>query len=131
VLLVLAGRLVVSGATGIALSFGIEPFIIGATVVAFGTSAPEIATAVVAKLRGHDEVGLGTILGSNIFNCLFIVGIAATISPIRVQWREAVVALAFGFLALVAVYPRRDGSIDRARAPLLLLLYFLYVLTVI
>jgi cation:H+ antiporter len=64
--LIVAGNLSVTGAKGVAVSFGIDAFIIGATVVAAGTSAPKLATTVVAKLRGHDEVGLGTILGSNI-----------------------------------------------------------------
>jgi cation:H+ antiporter len=64
------------GATGIALSFEIEAFVIGATVVAVGTSVPELATTVTATLRRHDEVALGTILGSNIFNGLLIVAVA-------------------------------------------------------
>ncbi len=70
-LLIIAGRFIVSGATTIAKFFGIAPFIIGATIVALGTSVPELATTVIAQLRGHTEVGLGTILGSNIFNSLF------------------------------------------------------------
>ena len=74
-LLVAAGNLIVAAAKGIASSFGIDDFIIGATLVAVGTSMPELATTVVAKLRGHDEIGLGTILGSNIFNGIFIVPI--------------------------------------------------------
>lgn len=67
-LLIAAGTLIVTGAQGIAQAFGIEAFVIGATIVAVGTSVPELATAVIAKIRGHDEVGLGTVLGSNIFN---------------------------------------------------------------
>jgi cation:H+ antiporter len=69
-LLVGAGMLIVQGARGIAVSFGLSEFVVGATVVAVGTSVPELATALISKLRGHDEVGLGTILGSNIFNGL-------------------------------------------------------------
>jgi cation:H+ antiporter len=95
-----AGRFIVSGARGIAQHLGIGEFVIGATVVAVGTSVPELATAIVAKLRGHDEVGLGTILGSNIFNGLFVIALAATIHPIVVGWREVFVALVFGIVAL-------------------------------
>lgn len=91
-LLVAAGRLVVYGATGIAIAFGLNEFAVGATVVAVGTSVPEPATTIIAKLRGHDEVGVGTILGSNIFNGLLIVGVAAIIHPIAVGWREAAAA---------------------------------------
>lgn len=125
--LVAAGNLIVTGARGIAISFGIDEFIIGATIVAVGTSVPELATTVIAKLRGHDEVGLGTILGSNIFNGIFIVAIAAIIYPITVDWREVAVTLAFGLVALVFTYPTRKGFIGRWRGVLLLALYAVYL----
>jgi len=60
--------------------------IVGATIFAIGTSVPELATTIIAKLRGHDEIGLGTILGSNIFNGIFIVAVAAVIHPITAAW---------------------------------------------
>lgn len=129
-LLVAAGHFIVSGARGIALAFGISEFVIGATVVAIGTSAPELATAIVAKLRGHDEVGLGTILGSNIFNGLFVVPLAASIHPIMLNWREVLVAFVFGIVALVCSYPSRTGFIERRRGFLLLGLYAAYLATV-
>ena len=129
--LVAAGNLIVAGARGIAISFGIDEFIIGATIVAVGTSVPELATAVIAKLRGHDEVGLGTILGSNIFNGLFIVAVAAIIHPITVPWREVAIALVFGLVALVFAYPTRNGFIERRRGVLLLMLYAVYLATIL
>ena len=129
--LVAAGNLIVAGARGIAISFGIDEFIIGATIVAVGTSVPELATAVIAKLRGHDEVGLGTILGSNIFNGLLIVAVAAMIHPITVPWREVAIALVFGLVALVFAYPTRKGFIGRGRGVLLLMLYVVYLATIL
>lgn len=129
--LVAAGNLIVTGAKGIAVSFGIDEFIIGATIVAVGTSVPELATTIIAKLRGHDEVGLGTILGSNIFNGIFIVAVAAIIHPITVAWREVAVALAFGLVALVFTYPSRTGLIERRRGVLLLVLYAAYLATIL
>lgn len=131
VLLILAGRLIVAGARGIALSFGIEEFVVGATVVAAGTSVPELATVIVAKLRGHDDVSLGALLGSNIFNGLFIVAVAALIHPITVDWRDATTALVYGFAALMSAYPTRDGAIVRGRGLLLLAIYVLYVATIL
>lgn len=125
--LVAAGNLIVTGARGIAISFGIDEFIIGATVVAVGTSVPELATTVIAKLRGHDEVGLGTILGSNIFNGIFIVAIAAIIYPVTVDLHEVAITLVFGFVALVFTYPTRKGFIGRWRGVLLLALYAVYL----
>jgi cation:H+ antiporter len=86
--LITAGQLIVGGARGIALSFGLDEFVIGATVVAAGTSIPELATTVIARLRGHAEIGLGTVLGSNIFNGLWIVAVVVIITPITVHWQE-------------------------------------------
>ena len=126
-LLVAAGSFIVTGARGIAVSFGIDEFIIGATIVAVGTSVPELATTVMAKLRGHDEVGLGTILGSNIFNGLLVVSVASIIHPITVEWREVAISLIFGLVALAIAYPPRNGLIDRRRGIFLLLLYSVYL----
>jgi cation:H+ antiporter len=131
IFLVAAGHLIVAGARGIAISFGIDEFIIGATIVAVGTSVPELATTVIAKLRGHDEVGLGTILGSNIFNGIFIVAVAAIIYPITVAWQEVAIALVFGFVALVFSYPARNGFIGRRRGVLLLVLYAAYLAAIV
>ncbi len=125
--LVAAGNFIVAGARGVAIVFSIDEFIIGTTIVAVGTSVPELATTVIAKLRGHDEVGLGTILGSNIFNGIFIVAVAAIIHPITVAWREVAITLVFGLVALVFTYPPRTGFIERRRGVLLLVLYAAYL----
>lgn len=130
-MLVLAGVLIVTGARGIAESLGIAPFVIGAVLVSVGTSAPELATTIVAKLRGHDEIGLGTVLGSNIFNGLLIIGVAATIRPIQVAPAGVGIALGAGFLALLFAYPGRSGLATRSRGVLLLLLYAGYIAAVL
>ncbi len=130
-LLVGAGLLIVDGARAIAVSFGLSEFVIGATVVAVGTSVPELATALISKLRGHDEVGLGTVLGSNIFNGLFIVAVAALIHPIAFDAASVRVALAFGLVAVMLTLPGKSGYIGRGRGLLLLLLYIAYVVAVV
>ena len=130
-LLVAAGVGIVAGARGLAIAFGVDEFVVGATIVAVGTSTPELATTLVAKLRGHDEVGLGTVLGSNIFNGTFVIAVAAIIHPISVARGEALVALAFGLAALLLVYPPRDGFIARWRGGALLLSYFAYLIVVL
>ncbi len=130
-LLVTAGYLIVAGARGISIAFGVNEFIIGATVVAIGTSTPELATTIIAKLRRHDEVGLGTILGSNIYNGIFVVAVAAIIHPITVAWREVAIALVFGLVALGFSYPKRNGFIERRRGVLLVGLYALYLVTIL
>jgi cation:H+ antiporter len=131
VFLVSAGNLVVAGARGIAITFGVDEFIIGATIVAVGTSVPELATMVIAKLRGHEEVGLGTILGSNIFNGIFIIAVAAIINPITVVWNEVAIALVFGLVTVVFTYPTRTGFIGRRRGFLLLVLYAAYIAAIL
>jgi len=130
-LLILAGRLIVAGATGVAQTHGIDPFIIGATVVAVGTTVPELATAIVSGLKGHEEVGLGTVLGSNIFNGLFIVGVASTIAPIAITVREVAPALVLGLAAVALSYPRRSGAIERWRGVILLGVYAAYLVAVL
>ena len=131
ILLVIAGSLIVAGARGISLALGIDEFVIGATIVAVGTSTPELATTIVAKIRGHDELGLGTILGSNIFNGIFVVALAAVIHPITVAWRDVAIALVFGLAALALSYPARNGFIGRRRGALLLVLYAMYLVVIL
>ena len=130
-LLLAAGRLFVSGATGIAQSFGISEFVVGATVVAVGTSVPELATAVIAKLRGHDDVSLGMMLGSNIFNGLWIVAVAAMVFPIALDWREVGLALASGVIVMMTAFPPRHGLLGRRRGAVLIALYVAYVAAVL
>lgn len=130
-LLILAGEMIVSGARGIATTFGVSDFVIGATVVAVGTSVPELATALVAKWRGHDDIGLGTLLGSNIFNGLWIVPVAALIHPIDLNLEQAGTALVFGIAALLVAFPPRSGIIGRRHGTALLLVYGAYVTTVL
>ncbi len=125
--LVGSGHFIVTGARGIATAFGIPEFVIGATVVAVGTSTPELATMLISKLRGHDEIGLGTILGSTIFNGLFIVGMAAMICPIKVERAAVGMTLGFGLVTTLVPFPNRGGLIRRSGGVVLLALYGVYV----
>lgn len=131
VLLILAGKFIVAGAGRIVLDFGVDPFIIGALIVAIGTSVPELATTVIATLRGHHEIGLGTILGSNIFNGLLIVGVAAAIKPIDIHWDRIFITLVLGIVAVAFTWPRRDGHIERSRGFLLVALYIVYIVALV
>lgn len=129
--LVAAGLMIVAGAKGIAQQHGVDPFLIGATVVAIGTSAPEIATVLISRIRKHDEIGLGTILGSNIFNGLFIVGVAASIQPIPIKWEDVAVGLAFGLMTCAFTFPLGGNTIDRSRGVMLIGLYVAYLLVLL
>jgi cation:H+ antiporter len=85
VLLVVGANALVRGASKLALSFGISPLVVGLTIVAFGTSAPEVAVSVGAVLDGNPDIAIGNVVGSNIFNVLFILGISALITPLIVN----------------------------------------------
>jgi cation:H+ antiporter len=80
-LLVLGSRWLVDGASALARRIGITPFVIGATVVGFGTSAPELAVGVAAAAGGEPELSIGNVLGSNMFNLLAILGASALVAP--------------------------------------------------
>lgn len=121
--LMLAGRLIVAGAIEIGRIWQLDPFLVGATMVAFGTSAPELATVVIARLRGHDDIGIGTILGSNIFNCLLIVGIAGSIAPFEEPLAHVISSILFGLFTLAVLVPFRGRMLGRGRGIVLLLLY--------
>ena len=83
--LIVGAELLVRGASKLALSFGISPLVVGLTIVAFGTSAPEVAVSVGAVLDGKTDIAIGNVVGSNIFNVLFILGISALITPLLVN----------------------------------------------
>ncbi len=127
VLLFAAGQLIVAGALGVARALGLDLYLVGALAVAVGTSAPEIATAVAAQLRRHGEITLGVILGSNIFNGLFIVPVAALIHPIDANFNEAVIGLGFGAVVAALVYPGAKGLMTRRRGAILILLWLAYI----
>jgi cation:H+ antiporter len=114
-LLVIAGRLIVVAARGFGETLGIDSFVVGATLVAAGTSAPELATALIAGLRGHAEIGLGTIIGSNIINNLFIVGTTSLIAPIHPAGTEVAIALVASAALVLAAIPGPSGRLGRAR----------------
>jgi len=121
--LVVAGRLVVTSAQTIGEHLGLDPFVVGATLVALGTSAPELATTIAASLKGHEEVGVGAIVGSNIFNGLWIVGLTALLAPVSLEVEEVVLGLAAGALAVLLMVPGRGLVLSRPRGVALLALY--------
>ncbi len=127
-LLALGADWLVDGASNVARGFGIADAVIGLTVVAVGTSLPELATAVVAAYRKHGEMIVGNIVGSNIFNILSILGITAMITPIpfvgqiaRVDvWLMLMVALAYGGLLLAG------AKVGRVAGVVMLVAYAVY-----
>lgn len=107
-ILVFGADLLVKGAVSVARTFGVPDAVIGLSLVAVGTSLPELATAIVAALRRHSDVVLGNVIGSNIFNILAILGTTAVITPIEVSARfrelDALVMLAASVLLVVLLF---------------------------
>ena len=81
-MLLVGGKVFVTGAVGMALQLGMSERVVGLTVVAVGTSLPELAASLVAAMRGHSEIAVGNVVGSNIFNVLLILGTASALRPI-------------------------------------------------
>ena len=101
VLLVAGSRWLLAGATGIARGFGVSELLIGLTIVAAGTSLPELATSMLAALRGERDIAVGNIVGSNIFNIIAVLGFSAALSPAGIHVAEA--ALVFDIPVMTAV----------------------------
>ncbi len=116
VALILGASSLVRGASKLALSFGISPLVVGLTVVAFGTSAPEMAVSVGAVLSGRTDIAAGNVVGSNIFNVLFILGVSALIIPLVVNVQlirqEVPIMIAASVLLLVLALDGRLGWTD-------------------
>ncbi len=132
--LVGSSRLVVSGAVTIATALGVSDLIIGLTIVAIGTSLPELASSLAAIKKGEHDIALGNVLGSNLFNTLAVVGIAGSISPMEVGpelfSRDIAImgALTLSlFLFGFAFNKNRPGRINRVEGAFLLLVYIAYI----
>jgi cation:H+ antiporter len=131
-LLVAGGELLLRGASKLAVSLGISPLVIGLTVVAFGTSAPEFAVSLQSSFTGKVDIALGNVVGSNIFNVLFILGISAAITPLVVAGqmiRQEVPVLVGASVLVLAL--ALDGAITRWEGLLLVALLAAYTVFVI
>lgn len=129
--LVLGSRLFVDGSVDLAKRFQVSEAIIGLTIVAAGTSLPELATSLVAAFRKQEDIAVGNILGSNIFNILAILGLTGSISPIQVQNISGIDLGAMIFVTLLLLPLMRTGfRISRVEGAALLLFYggYLYYL---
>jgi cation:H+ antiporter len=119
-LLVVGAEALVRGASRLAVAAGISPLVVGLTVVAFGTSAPELAVTLGAALAGEPEMALGNVVGSNIANVLLILGLSAAVAPLVVAQQlvrfDVPLMIGVSFLVLLLA---RDGSIGRAEGGLL------------
>ena len=127
VAVIFGGNLVVNNASQIAVSFGVSQNFIGLTIVAIGTSLPELVTSIVATRKGDSGLALGNAIGSNIFNILFILGMSATISPLHILSESVIdcaILLVSGILLFVFAYTRK--SMNRTEGAICVLSYIGY-----
>ncbi|QOC21877.1 calcium/sodium antiporter [Wenzhouxiangella sp. AB-CW3] len=136
VLLPLSAHILVNGAVGLAMIVGVSEAVVGLTIVALGTSLPELAAAAACAFRREDDLAIGNILGSNMFNLLGVLGIAALIHPMQIEaillHRDVLIMFAMTIALFVLVWRRRGpGLIGRPTALILFAGYLAYQGTVI
>lgn len=138
-LVILGAQAVVNGAKTIASGFGMSESIIGLTIVAFGTSLPELVTSMSAAKKGEADLAIGNIVGSNIFNILFVLGTSALISPIAFDTRwvdgfmiDNIMAIAAAAVLFLCILLTKDKKLRRAGGVTMLVIYagyFVWVLS--
>jgi len=131
-LLVVGGKLVVNSAVEIATFLGVSQAVIGLTIVAAGTSLPELATSIVATLKKNNDIAIGNVIGSNIFNIFLILGISSVIRPIpfNVKFNFDMYLLIFGTLLLIiAMFVGKKSQLSRWQAGILFAIYLGYIIS--
>ncbi len=125
--IVLGGDMVVNSATDIATSFGMSANLVGLTIVAVGTSLPEFVTSVVAIRKGETEIAIGNVIGSNIFNILLVLGLAATISPITISTLALIdVLFMVAITVLLYFFMKKDNSLVKSQGIMVVITVLLY-----
>ncbi len=131
--LVLGGKYTVQGGVEMGRLFGISDYVIGLTVIALGTSLPELFTSVVAALKHEHEISIGNIIGSNMFNTAFVLGIVPIISPLKIS--EKIIGfdnwLMLGVTILLGVCTYSGKRLSRGESALFLVIYVLFILNII
>lgn len=130
VALVVGGKVIVINAVSIAQAFGVSQAVIGVTVVALGTSLPELATSAIAAFKKNPDLAIGNVIGSNIFNVFFVLGISAVIRPLPSYsnlWIDASLAALGSLLLLLFVSTNRHKELKRWQGAFFLVCYGVYL----
>lgn len=132
VLLFIGGKLVVNASTSIADMFAISNELMGFTIIAIGTSLPELITALVATTKGESGIALGSILGSNMFNILFITGLSALVSPLTVSPKLLFDGIFMILITVLAyLFAVRKHDISKFESSALMVLYAIYIFNIV
>ena len=131
-LIIMAARILVPSASAIALRFGVPDDVIAATLVALGTSLPELMTAVAAIQKGHPEITVGNIVGADVLNCLFVIGAAATARPLVIEPNffrfhfPVMLIILWSFRGFISI--NRDNRFKKWQGVWLLTVYMVYLI---
>lgn len=127
---VIGGNMVVNNASKIAEMFGLSQNFIGLTIIALGTSLPELVTSVVATSKGESGLALGNAIGSNIFNILFILGMSATIHPLNVNVSETLIdgIVMLAVAVVMYIFAKTKGELDKKEGFICILSYIAYTI---
>lgn len=130
--IIFGGQLVVNSATEVAKVLGVSQSVIALTIVAIGTSLPELVTSVVASKKGEDDIAIGNVVGSNIFNVFFILGLSSVINPIIYDMNSFIDIIIMLFSSvLVYVLIARGLKLEKKKGIFLLLVYALYMIYIL
>ena len=130
--IIYGGDLVVANGTEIAYSLGMSETLVGLTIIAIGTSLPELVTSVSAALKKESEIALGNIVGSNIFNILFVLGASASISPLAANDKMFIdVILMIALTIILLVFSRTSFKVGKREGLVLVAAYIIYLVYII
>lgn len=132
VAIVIGGDLVVDNASAVAIAWGMDEILVGLTIVACGTSLPELVTSVVASKKGENDIAVGNVVGSNIFNILLVLGASATINPIKVGGEviiDTIILIAVCLIFAIPMY--KNKQLGRTAGVLMVLTYAAYLAYII
>jgi cation:H+ antiporter len=128
------GQWIVAGATSIAVYFGLSELFIGLTIIAIGTSLPELVASAVAAKKGHADMAVGNIIGTNIFNIFFVLGVSSIIRPISFSPAlnsELIILSLITILLIFMIYIGKKNILDRREGIILVVMYFVYMIFLI
>lgn len=129
---ILGGELVVKTSQQIALNLGISETLVGLTIVSIGTSLPELVTSIVAAKKGETDIALGNVIGSNIFNILFVLGMSSTLSPILVNSQSLIdVLILLGITIICYIFTIYNQRIGRTKGIIMTLTYLIFMIYII
>ncbi|WP_291652215.1 calcium/sodium antiporter [Clostridium sp.] len=134
--IIVGGNLVVSSASDIAYSFGLSDKLVGLTIVAVGTSLPELVTTMIASIKGENDIAVGNVLGSNIFNILLILGVSSSINPIPISSElliDILFLIAISIILGIFMFKGKKDKLklDKLEGLILILLYIGYMIYII